>query len=87
MTSSSGLPIALLAIYGLLSLPTIFILFKHGIRHGAIVGWFYLFSFCTLRIISSALQLGDPAGPTAALVANIGLSSLLLSTCGILHES
>ncbi|KAI3325439.1 hypothetical protein HD806DRAFT_447913 [Xylariaceae sp. AK1471] len=85
--SSNNLPIALLAIYSLLSLPTIFIIFKHGIRHGAILGWFYLFAFCTLRIISSALQLGDPTDSTAALVANIGLSPLLLSTCGILHES
>ncbi|KAI8626241.1 hypothetical protein F5Y19DRAFT_230362 [Xylariaceae sp. FL1651] len=87
MATSNGLPIALLAIYVILSLPVLFVLFKHGIRHGAILGWFYLFAFCTLRIISSALQLQDPTDSTASLLANIGLSPLLLSTCSIIHES
>ncbi|KAI1207619.1 uncharacterized protein F4807DRAFT_433960 [Annulohypoxylon truncatum] len=87
MASSTGLPVALLVIYLTLSLPTIYITFKHGLKHGAIVGWFFLFTFCTLRIIASILELVDATGSSASLVASIGLSPLLAATCGILHES
>ncbi|KAI1848703.1 hypothetical protein JX266_005562 [Neoarthrinium moseri] len=62
-------------------------MFKHGVRHGAILGWGYLFIFLTLRIVSSAMQMNDPRNPSAALVASIGLSPLLLSAVSILHEA
>lgn len=87
MSPSVGLPIAILSIDTLLALPAVYISFKHGLRHAAILGWAYLFIFFTLRIISSALQLKDASNPSASLVASIGLSPLLLSTVGILHES
>ncbi|KAI1453929.1 hypothetical protein F4805DRAFT_354465 [Annulohypoxylon moriforme] len=87
MTSSTGLPVALLIIYLTLSLPTIYVAVKHGLKHGAIIGWFFLFTFCTLRIVASAIELKDATSSGAALVASIGLSPLLAATCGILHES
>ncbi|KAI1385437.1 uncharacterized protein F4822DRAFT_413027 [Hypoxylon trugodes] len=84
---ASGLPIALLIIYITVSLPTIYIAFKHGVRHAAIIGWGFLFIFCTLRIISSAIESKDSTSTGAALIASIGLSPLLASVCGVLHEA
>jgi hypothetical protein len=85
--SSKSLATATLAIDIALAIPGIYVVFKHGLRHGAILGWMYLFIFFTLRIISSAMQLHDPTSTAASLVSSIGLSPLLLSAIGILHES
>ncbi|KAI1488482.1 hypothetical protein F5X96DRAFT_645365 [Biscogniauxia mediterranea] len=87
MAYSEGLPIALLTIYILLFIPTIYIAIKHGFRHAAILGWGYLLAFYTIRVVSSALELHDPASRSAGVVSSIGLSPLLLATGGILHES
>ncbi|KAI8963492.1 hypothetical protein F5Y11DRAFT_319405 [Daldinia sp. FL1419] len=85
--ATSALPIALLAIYLTLSPSLVYIAIKHGLKHGAIIGWAFLFIFCTLRIISSAIQIHDTYSSSAALVASIGLSPLLAATCGVLHEA
>ncbi|ETS76270.1 hypothetical protein PFICI_11657 [Pestalotiopsis fici W106-1] len=87
MSTDHSLPAAILAIDILLSFPAIYNIFKHGLRHGAILGWAYFFIFLTLRIVSSALQLSDSKSSTASLVASIGLSPLLLATLGLVHES
>ncbi|KAH6658430.1 hypothetical protein BKA67DRAFT_533583 [Truncatella angustata] len=87
MSSDHSFPAAVLAIDIVLALPVVYITLKHGIRHAAIIGWAYLFVFLTLRIVSSAMQLKDSTNPSASLVASIGLSPLLLSAVGILHES
>lgn len=80
MTATST---AELAIYAILSIPNIYILFKHG-RTG-FLGWIYLFVFCTLRIVGGAMDL---AGSTAAgLISSVGLSPLLLAAFGILREA
>ncbi|KAI0123288.1 hypothetical protein BJ170DRAFT_736528 [Xylariales sp. AK1849] len=87
MTTNTQLPAAILAINILLSLPAVYLIYKHGLRHGSILGWGYLFIFVMLRIVSSAMQLGNPTDPSASLIASIGLSPLLLAALGILHES
>ncbi|KAL7619937.1 hypothetical protein AAE478_010484 [Parahypoxylon ruwenzoriense] len=87
MTAPTGLPVALLVIYITLSFPTLYIAVKHGLKHGAIIGWLFLFAFCTLRIIASALETKDPNSASAALIASIGLSPLLIATCDVLHEA
>lgn len=87
MASSTALPLALLIIYITLSLPTIYIAIKHGVRHGVIVGWFFLFIFCTLRVVASAIELNNAQSPSAPLIASIGLSPLLAAACGVLHEA
>lgn len=87
MSSDHSLPAAILAIDVVLALPTIYVIFRHGFRHGAVLGWAYLFIFFTLRIISSVMQLNDPTNSKASLIASIGLSPLLLSAVGLLHES
>ncbi|KAI0475127.1 hypothetical protein GGR56DRAFT_675286 [Xylariaceae sp. FL0804] len=85
MASSTALAKALLALYIIFALPAAFVLVKHGFRH--CLGWLYLFAFCTLKIVASALQLSDPASSSASIVSNIGLSPLLLAAAGLLHES
>ncbi|KAI2779906.1 hypothetical protein F4815DRAFT_471562 [Daldinia loculata] len=87
MASSTALPVALLVIYLTISPSLIYIAIKHGLKHGAIVGWSFLFIFCTLRIVASAIEIHDTHSSSAALVASIGLSPLLAAACGILHES
>ncbi|KAI1478664.1 hypothetical protein F4774DRAFT_384676 [Daldinia eschscholtzii] len=87
MASSTALPVALLVIYLTISPSLIYIAKKHGWKHGAFIGWFFLFIFCTLRIVASAIEIHDAHSTGAALVASIGLSPLLAAVCGILHES
>ncbi|PNP51302.1 hypothetical protein THARTR1_08059 [Trichoderma harzianum] len=80
MTATST---AELAIYATLSIPNIYILFRHG-RSG-LLGWAYLLVFCTLRIVGGVLDL---SGSTAAgIISSIGLSPLLLAAFGILKEA
>lgn len=84
--SQHNLNVAQLAIYATLPLPTLYILIRHKIP--GLLGWLYLFIFCNLRIIGSALALKDgSADSTAAIISSIGLSPLLLAAAGILHEA
>lgn len=82
----SGLDTAQIAIYCLLTVPVLYLLFRHGPQ--GIMGWGYLFAFCSLRIIGGAMVLSNgPMDQTSAIISNIGLSPLLLSMSGILHEA
>ncbi len=81
----SGLNTAQLAIYIILSLPVLYILIRHS--WPGIIGWGYLFAFCMLRIVGGALALGKGNIEFAAIISNIGLSSLLLAISGVLHEA
>ncbi len=89
MTQQHQLAIAQIAIYTFLVFPVLFAFVRHGI-HGYI-GWGYLFAFCTLRIIGSALKVHyDNEGifsSTATIISSVGLSPLLLGVIGILHEA
>ncbi len=87
MTAQTSLADALLAIYTILSFPVLYVIARHGFKGGAILGWGYLFVFCTLKIVGSAMQLSNPASPGASIVGSIGLSPLLLATAGVLHEA
>ncbi|VUC33518.1 unnamed protein product [Clonostachys rosea] len=77
------LSIAQLAIYATLSVPTFFVLWKHGVA--GLLGWGYLLVFFSLRIVGCAMQLSGST--SAAIISNIGLSPVLLATAGILHEA
>lgn len=81
---TNTLSAAELAIYIILAIPTVYLLAKHG-RQG-LLGWLFLSIFCSLRIIGSALGLRD-SSPTASLISSVGLSPLLLTANGILHEA
>ncbi|KAE8384464.1 hypothetical protein BDV23DRAFT_191629 [Aspergillus alliaceus] len=83
MTSSPL--IAQLALYAPLTLPTLYLLYSHG-RHG-LLAWLYLLAFCVLRITGAAMGLNDPHNAGTQIISSIGLSPLLLSIDGMLHEA
>ncbi|KAL0942077.1 uncharacterized protein CTRU02_204840 [Colletotrichum truncatum] len=87
MANTTPYLIAVLVIFIILSLPTFFILWRHGKRGSAYLGWGYLLLFCSLKVISSGLGLADSQSPGSIVVSSIGLSPLLLSLAGILHEA
>lgn len=74
---------AQLAIYALLTLPTIYILIRHG--KPGIPGWLGLVAFCGIRVVAGAASL-DHDNPASTTISSIGLSPLLLAALGILHE-
>ncbi|OAA80771.1 C6 zinc finger domain protein [Akanthomyces lecanii RCEF 1005] len=74
---------AQMAIYAVLIIPVLFLLVKHG--KAGLLGWFYFAAFCMLRILGGALALSG--SKSATIIANVGLSPLLLAAFGILHES
>ncbi|KAL2179259.1 uncharacterized protein P884DRAFT_240045 [Thermothelomyces heterothallicus CBS 202.75] len=78
--TTNALLTAELAIYAVLSLPVLYLLIRHS--PAGLLGWFYLFAFCTLRIVGGAVS----ASP-ASIISSIGLSPLLLAGSGILHEA
>jgi len=82
---TDSLSAATCAIYVILTLPVLYLLFKHG-RNG-FLGWLFLFVFCGLRIISGGLGVKKSDSAAASIISNIGLSPLLLATAGILHEA
>jgi hypothetical protein len=89
-TGTKSMAIATLIIDLIFLQPVIYILWRHGKR--GILGWLYLQILCALRIIANAIVIHDIAkgssGSTASLILNsVGLSPLLLSTTGILHEA
>lgn len=74
---------AQMAIYSAMLIPVLYLLFKHG--KPGFLGWFYFNAFCLLRILGGALALNGNSA--ARIIANVGLSPLLLAAAGILHES
>ena len=93
MDDTTQLAIAELVIYLLLICLGFFILFKHGKR--GLEPWLFYIMFCSLRIIAGGLQInnwnkiqqGKPSSDTASIVNSIGISALLLCSCGVLHEA
>jgi len=84
MNSNTAIAMAQLAIYAVLALPTVYVLFLHG--SSGFLGWFYLLVFGTLRIVGGAMLLHNPLSTGATTITSIGISPLLLATLGILHE-
>ncbi|KAN0096524.1 hypothetical protein V8E51_015329 [Hyaloscypha variabilis] len=86
---TTGIDIATLIVYiGLLN-PVLYCLWKHG--KAGILGWLCLQSFCLVRIVGAIVDLHNNAvhstSSDSLLLANIGLSPLLLAALGVLHES
>jgi len=86
---TTGLDTAQLAVYAILSIPIIYVLWKHG-RTG-LLGWIYFFAFASLRVIGGAMAMAaDKKGTpsvSATIISNIGLSPLILGISGTLHEA
>ncbi|KAL2022921.1 hypothetical protein VTK56DRAFT_4136 [Thermocarpiscus australiensis] len=81
---TNSLSAATCAIYAVLAIPVLYLLFRH--RRYGLLGWLFLFVFCTLRIIGGGLAISD-TGVAANIISSVGLSPLLLATAGILHEA
>lgn len=82
---TSELLVSQLALYAPLTLPTLYLVFSHG-RHG-LLAWLYLLAFCVLRVTGAAMGLHNPHNTGAQIISSIGLSPLLLSIDGVLHEA
>lgn len=86
---TSALLVATLVIYAIFIQPILYCLWKHG--GPGLLGWLALQVFCAIRIVGSALQIQDEksgTGSTSTLViANIGLSPMILGVVGVLHEA
>ncbi|BCS25448.1 uncharacterized protein APUU_50159A [Aspergillus puulaauensis] len=80
----SGLDAAQLAIFAVLSLPVLYLIYSHGRR--GFLGWGFLLVFCILRLTGAGMAIGN-SGPAAQIISSIGLSPMLLSLDGILHEA
>ncbi|KAH1295445.1 hypothetical protein KXW98_005601 [Aspergillus fumigatus] len=83
-TVTNSLPAATCAIYTVLAIPILYLLVRHG-RDG-LLGWLFLFFFCTLRIIGGALAVNSPS-TAATVISSVGLSPVLLATAGTLQEA
>lgn len=92
LDSATQLSIAELVIYLILVPVVIYILIRHG-KPGSL-GWGFLIVFCGLRLASDGIQIGShnnaanrqPVSSSGAIINSIGLSGLLYSLCGIVHE-
>lgn len=89
---TTQLSIAELVIY-LILVPIIsYILVRHG--KPGYLGWGFLIIFCGLRIASDGIQIGNhknaanggSVSSSGAIINSIGLSGLLYSLSGIIHE-
>lgn len=83
-TVTNSLPAGTCAIYTVLAIPILYLLVRHG-RDG-LLGWLFLFFFCTLRIIGGALAVNSPS-TAATVISSVGLSPVLLATAGTLQEA
>ncbi|OKL55308.1 hypothetical protein UA08_09410 [Talaromyces atroroseus] len=87
--TDKAIDVAELAIYAILTPPALYCLFRHGVQ--GLLGWLYIIIYCTIRLVAAGLKLKSDRDHTifsgALIVDNIGLSPLLLSAAGILHEA
>lgn len=88
--STEALDLAQIVFYAAAAIPGIFCLIKHGIP--GLPGWLYVLAMCGLRLAGSGMaytalaNTGKPSA-TAQIISSIGLSPLLLSALGIMHEA
>jgi hypothetical protein len=80
----SGLDAAQLAVFAVLSLPVLYLIYSHGRR--GFLGWGFLLIYCILRMTGAGMAISN-SGPSAQIISSIGLSPMLLALDGILHEA
>jgi hypothetical protein len=89
---TTQLSIAELTIYIVLVPAIIYTLLRHG--KSGYLGWGFLIVFCGLRLTADGIQIsnhnkaakGEPVGNAGAIINAIGISGLLYSLSGIIHE-
>ncbi|KAK9799141.1 hypothetical protein SCARD494_02322 [Seiridium cardinale] len=92
LTEHDNISIAEICVYTPSLIIAIFVSYRHGFGRSS--GWLYLIIFSLARILGSALQLATISQPTnislyvgAAILANIGLSPLILVQLGLLSRA
>ena len=75
MSPQTNLAKAVLAIYIVLGPIVFFVMVRHGLRGAAILGWGYLSLFCTLKLVGSGIQIGDPGSVGASIVSSVGCTT------------
>lgn len=81
---TNSLSAATCTIYSVLAIPVLYLLVRNG-RY-SLLGWLFLFFFCTLRMVGGGLAVNDTS-VAANIISSVGLSPLLLATASILHEA
>jgi hypothetical protein len=88
LDTTGQLAAAQIAPYTLLILPSIYTTWKHGWQ--GLLGWGFLVAFCSLRLFGSALQVSNvkngTTSETTQIISSVGLSPLVLTFVGLLHE-
>ncbi|ELR05241.1 hypothetical protein VC83_05635 [Pseudogymnoascus destructans] len=92
LTFRNGISIALLVLYAPLLLLGAFLSKRHGFGRSS--GWIFLVIFCTLRLLSAAINLALINSPTStslhianSITNSLGLSPLLLASLGLLNRA
>ena len=89
---TTRLAIAELVIYLIIVPIILYILLRHG--QPGYPGWGFLIVFCGLRLASDGFQIsdhnkaakGEPVSNTGAIINSIGISGLVYSLAGVIHE-
>jgi hypothetical protein len=81
----NGLFIAYLVFYLLLGHVSAYNFWKH--RWAGFLPWFYLNLFCLSRIACGALGIADSDGLAPNIIVSIGVTPLILTVDGLLHEA
>jgi len=84
LNADSRLAIAELVIYIVFFVTGLYMLIRHG--KPGYLGWGYFLLFCILRLTSSGLQVNSTT-VTGAIINSVGVSALLLTISGVLHEA
>lgn len=92
LTERDGISIAEICVYAPALIIAIFLCIRHGFGRSS--GWIYLIIFSLARLIGASMQLATISQPTnlslyigAAVLANVGLSPLILVMLGLLSRA
>ena len=88
--TTGKIAIAQLAFFLVAALPALYCLLKHGIN--GILGWLFLFIFCIIRIVGSAVIVSDesgnkPVSEAGAIITSVAIAPLIIAVGGVAHES
>lgn len=89
-SSIEGLDLAQIVFYAIVVVPGGYCFWRHGVI--GLVGWFYVLAMCGLRLagnglVYTSLKNTGTANTTGSIISSVGLSPLLLSALGIIHEA
>ena len=88
LDSTGGISVAQITFFIAITPPILYCLWDHG--KAGLLGWFFLFTFCMLRIIGAGFVVNSQAtgavGGVGSIISQVALSPLFFAFCGIQHE-